>query len=142
MFDTGYPNGVFIQPLGAGAFTQIDIYGHNHSEQDQGHEVSSTLHNGVQAFADSLLRGEATVRGHLKRGAYPWTQAIKARGRGYLKVQYGNVQPFVIPYRIPRVGYTNETAAGTDFEATFTLDAETPSVDTGSPPVTQYTYPS
>ncbi len=123
-FDASYANGVFIKPTGAGAYTQIDIYGHNHGESDEGHDITSTLHGGYQAIVDSIIRGQATIRGHLTSDGYPWVRSIVVRGKGQIKIQYGNQKEFVMYYFISSVGYTNETAGGTDFEATFKMNAE------------------
>lgn len=137
-FDTGYANGVFIKPTGAGAYTQVDVYGHSLSESDEGHDVTSTLHAGFQAKVLSVLRGQITIRGHLKQGSYPWGYPIKAQGTGLIKVQFGSQQPFIMGYYISQVAYSNETAQGTDFEATFQMNAE---VNPTTPSQT-YQYPS
>lgn len=124
-FDSGYPNGIFIKPEGAGEYTQIDVYRHSGNESDQGHDVTSTSHNGFQAKVPTILRGTQRISGHLKSDdGYPWANSIKAQGTGLIKAQYGTLQEFVMAYYIPEVSYTNETAAGTDFEATFEMNAE------------------
>lgn len=124
-FDTAFGNGVFIKPTGAGDYTQVDVYGHSATESDEGHEVTSTLHQGLQGLVASILRGQVTIRGHLKQAAYPWSLSIKAQGTGDIKVMFGAQQPFFMGYFISQVAYSNENAGGTDFEATFKLNAET-----------------
>lgn len=123
-FDTSYANVLSIKPIGAGSFTQIDVYAHNLTDGDEGHEVTSTLHGGYQAFVDSIRRGEITIRGHLTSDGYPWSGSIVPRGKGAIRAEFAGHQPFIMYYFITRVGYSNEVAGGTDFEATFKMNAE------------------
>lgn len=122
-FKAGYPNAITWTPTGGAATTLCD-FRHSHSESDEGHEVTSSCHNGIQAFIASILRGEGSASFHITTAQLPWTLGIVAQATGVLTPQYGAQSGFTIPVFISRVNYQNETAAGTDFDITWKLSAE------------------
>ena len=147
-FLTAFGNRVMIKPRGSSGYTEVAIFGHNHNESDEGHDVTSSVHQGMQALVASILRGGGTIRGHIRDAdvannpAYPWVTniVIVAQGTGIIKLEYADRQAFQIAYFISNVEYTNETAGGTDFAATFKFNAEAASSPT-SPGTTTYVRP-
>lgn len=122
-FKAGYPNAITWTPTGGPTTTLCD-FRHSHSESDEGHEVTSSCHNGIQAFISSILRGEGSASFHITTATLPWSLGIVAQATGVLVAQYGDVSGFTIPVFISRVNYQNETAAGTDYDITWKLSAE------------------
>lgn len=123
-FQAGKQNAILWRATGQASYTTLCDFRHEFSESDEGHEVTSSCHNGVQAFIASILRGEGTASFHLKTEQHPWALGIVAQATGEIKQQYSNQKEFVIPVYISRVNYVNETAAGTDYNVTFKLSAE------------------
>jgi hypothetical protein len=124
-FGSGKANGVSWQPTGAGAAVDLVAFRHEFSESDEGSEVTSTIHDGVQAFVDSILRGEGTASFHLNSDVYPWDNGISAGAAGVIFAKFGPTGvEFSIPVHISRVNYQNEVAGGCDYNVTFKLNAE------------------
>ena len=123
-FKPGYPNRVSIKLWNQSVYTELCNFRHTWTESDDGHEVSSSCHNGIQAFIASVLRGEGEASFHISDDQYPWDVGIRAQATGMLKIEFGDREPFLVPFFITRVAYTNETAAGTDFQVSFKLNAE------------------
>lgn len=123
-FSTAFQNTISIQLTGQSSFTELCDFRHDLTESDEGHEVTSSCHNGVQAFVASILRGEASASFHIKNDQYPWDVGLRAQATGVLEANFGTSEPFFFPFFLSRAQHTNETAAGTDFNATFKLNAE------------------
>ena len=125
-FKAGAVNRVSWKPDGASAYVELCNFRHGLTFSDEGHEVTSSCHEGTQAFIASILRGEGDASFHLKTEQLPWTSAISIRAQvsGMWKAEFANRNPFIIPIYISRVAYTNETAGGTDYAVTFKLSAE------------------
>ena len=124
MFLPGYQNRISIKLAGQSSFTQLCNFRHNWAESDEGHEVTSSCHEGIQAFVASILRGEGDASFRIKDDQYPWTVGIRAQAIGMFQVELGNRRPFLIPFFMSRVAYANETAGGTDAAVNFKLNAE------------------
>jgi len=131
-FKAGYINGIAWTPTG-GSPTTLCQFRHSHSESDEGHEVTSSCHNGIQAFVASILRGEGTASFHITTASQPWSLGIVAQATGYFSCMYGNLSVFTIPVFISRVNYQNEVAAGTDYDVTWKLSAESGTYSRPSP---------
>lgn len=98
---------------------------HNHSENDEGLDITSVCHNGTQAFISTILRGQASASFHVKSDQLPWTVGITAQATGDLLIEYGQgAYVFTFPFLITSVDYQNETAGGCDFSVNFKLNAE------------------
>lgn len=125
-FTAGATNSVSIKDNAATSYTELCDFRHSMSISDEGHEITSSCHEGVQAFISSVLRGEGTASFHIRSTQYPWSGSIniKAQAKGLLKFEFGDAQQFVFPYYISRVQYENETAGGSDYTASFKLNAE------------------
>jgi len=131
-FKPGYINGIAWTPTGGSPTTLCD-FRHSHSESDEGHEVTSSCHNGIQAFIASILRGEGTASFHITTASQPWSLGIVAQATGTFSCMYGSQSVFTIPAFISRVNYQNETAAGTDYDVTWKLSAESGTYSRPSP---------
>ncbi len=123
-FSTAFQNTIAIKLTGQSSYTELCDFRHDLTESDEGHEVTSSCHLGVQAFVASILRGEASASFHIKDDQYPWSVGMRAQATGILAAQFGTSQVFYFPFFLSRAQHTNETAAGTDFNATFKLSAE------------------
>jgi hypothetical protein len=123
-FNAGKANKILIKLSGQAQFTELCDFRHGWNESDEGHEVTSSCHDGVQAFVASILRGEGDASFHIKDDQYPWSIGIRAQATGMFQVQFGNAQAFTIPFFMNRVGYVNEVAGGTDAQVSFKLNAE------------------
>lgn len=123
-FSTAFQNTVSIRLTGQSSYTELCDFRHDLTESDEGHEVTSSCHNGVQAWVASILRGEITASFHIKDDQYPWDTGMRAQATGELDAQFGTGQSFFFPFFLSRAQHTNETAGGTDFNATFKLNGE------------------
>lgn len=134
-FKAGYANRVSWKPDGAGSYVELCNFRHGLTLSDEGHEVTSSCHEGVQAFIPSILRGEGDASFHLKTEQLPWASsiAIGPQISGLWKAEFANRDPYIVPVYISRVAYTNETAGGTDYGVTFKLNAEAGTLS--APPV-------
>ena len=123
-FEAGYQNLLFMKLTGQSSYTELCDFRHEWTESDEGHEVTSACHEGVQAFVASILRGEGTASFHIKSEQYPSDLGIVAQATGLFQPEFGDQRSPTIPFFISRVSHTNETAAGTDYTVTFKLNAE------------------
>ena len=123
-FTAGYANRVSWQPEGSANYVELCNFRHGLTLSDEGHEVTSSCHEGVQAFIPSILRGEGDASFHINTDQYPWDVGIAAQVSGMMQFEFGDRQPFYVPVYISRVAYTNETAGGSDYAVSFKLNAE------------------
>ncbi len=123
MFRSGASNYISWQPTG-GQEVILCNFRHQWSESDEGHEVTSSCHDGVQAFIASILRGEGSAAFHIRDGDEPWNVGIVAGASGVFRASFGNIEIFVIPAYVGRINYENEVAGGTDYSVNFKLNAE------------------
>jgi hypothetical protein len=139
MFRSGVQNRVTWSVGGTSAYVTLDQFRHRLSERDEGHEVTSAGHNGIEAFVASILRGTVDCSCHIKDDAYASDIGIKAQVAGVLKFEFGNRRVHTVPIFITEVTYENETAAGTDYTFRAKFNQELVNV-AGS--TAAYAYPS
>jgi hypothetical protein len=123
-FTAGYPNRVSWKADGNANYVELCNFRHGLTFSDEGHEVTSSCHEGIQAFIPSILRGEGDASFHIKTEQYPWNVSIDAQVIGMMQFEFGDRVPFYVPVYISRIAYTNETAGGSDYCVTFKLNAE------------------
>lgn len=123
-FKAGRGSTITILLNGDSEPVELNQFRHNHSENDEGTEVTSVSHDGIQAFIATILRGQASASFHINSDNLPWASGLKAQAAGEMLIQYGGTYTFTFPFYISSVDYQNEQAGGCDYTVTFKLSGE------------------
>ncbi len=138
-FVAGKDNSVEWKPAGANSFITLNQFRRSWRESNEGTDVTSSIHGGVQAVLATILRGEGSVSFHTHTAQMPYTSSnlIRAGLNGILRISHnglGSTQN--IPVLITSVDYQNEIAGGCDHTFTVKLNQEAATVAEPA-----YTYP-
>lgn len=133
-FIAGKDNTVEWKPAGTNTFIALDYFRRAWRESNEGTDVTSSSHNGVQACIATIFRGEGSASFHLTSAQTPYnaTNLIRAGLNGILRITHNAANSQEIPVLITSVDYQNEVAGGCDYTVTFKLNAE----------AGNFTYPS
>lgn len=129
-FVPGFVCGAAATPIGRPLWV-LNVTGHSWKEIVDILDVTSTLHNGIQALIAGILRGDGTVKGFIDSTVYPWNAPIRAGVNALMALSVGGLGSITIPGLIGEVGEQSAVEGKCEYNFAFKLNVLASAAYTG-----------